>query len=101
MAVWQKVVRAAALILLLIAATDVLFVDTAFAAACSANQTSSSTSTSNPGPGDDDCYCCCTHIVLTTGPKLIFTEILESVALDRVPPIPITDPKPILHPPKI
>lgn len=102
MAVWQKVVRVAAVMLLLIAASDILVVDTAFAAMCSVNTGSSSTtSTSKPGPSDDDCYCCCTHIVLTAAPKLDFSEIVESVSFDRVPRIPLSDPKPILHPPKI
>lgn len=101
---WEKIVRAAALVLLLIAATDVLFVDTAFASACSSNTTSSSTST-NPqpgsGPGDDDCYCCSTHIVLrTASPVLVFSELVEPVSFDLIPAPPSTDPKPILHPPK-
>jgi hypothetical protein len=102
MAIWQYVVRVAALTLLLIAACDVLVVDTAFAAACGSNeQTSTTTPTSNPVPPDEDCYCCCTHIVLTAAPKLVFSEILESVSVDLVPAVPVSDPKPIPHPPKI
>ena len=102
MVMWQKFVRAATLILLLIAVSDVLVVDTAFAATCSSNTTTSST-TQNPnyGPGDEDCYCCCTHIVLATSPKLVCSELVEALYFERVPSSPITEPKPILHPPRV
>jgi hypothetical protein len=101
MALWQRIVRAAALALLLIAATDILVVDTAFATACSSNAANSGTTQSpNSGPGDDDCYCCCTHIVLTNSPEFVFTELVEAIYFNRVLSSPITEPKPILHPPR-
>jgi len=49
MNLWLKIVRAAALALLLIAACDVLVVDTAFASACNSNATSPA-STHTPLP---------------------------------------------------
>ncbi len=104
MALWAKIMRVAALALLMIAATDILFVDTAFAASCNSNSTSSSgsqNSQQSPGPGDDDCYCCCTHIIPGFSQiPLVTINRIEVVSAELMPPLASVEPRPILHPPR-
>lgn len=101
---WQKIMRVAALVLLMVAATDVLVVDTAFAAACNSNPTSSTSpqnSQQSPGPGDDDCYCCCTHIIPGVSQiPLVTIDRIELVSAAVMPKLVDGDPQPILHPPR-
>lgn len=98
---WRKLTRAAALVLLLIAAVDILVVDTQFATACSSN-TGDSGSTEKPDSDrdDGDCYCCCSHIVLTTTPVFVVAETVETLSTVKIPAPPSISPQPILQPPR-
>src|SRR5579883_2799898 len=101
MAQWQRFMRLAALVLLMVAATDVLVVDTAFAASCNSNPASSSGSQQSPGAGDDDCYCCCTHIIPGVSQiPLVTIDRIELIPAALTPNLVDAEPQPILHPPR-
>jgi hypothetical protein len=101
MALWQKIMRIAALALLMVAASDVLVVDTAFAASCNSNPTSSTGSQQSPGPGDDDCYCCCTHIIPGASQiPLVTIDRIELLAEALTPNLVDAESQPIVHPPR-
>lgn len=89
----------------MIAAVDLLFVDTAFASACSSNSPSTTNSNApqnpSPGPGDDDCYCCSTHIVFKPSvPLLTVVEQVEVVSFALILDPGSADLQGILHPPR-
>jgi hypothetical protein len=104
MAVWQKIMRAVALFLVLIAVHDVLVIDTASASTGGLSVTSTSkTPKSDTGPGGcdgDGCYCSCGHIVLKPSLTLVFTGVAGQVSLQPVSSTRQIDPTPIVHPPK-
>ena len=82
----RRIYRTVALLLLLLAAGDLLVVDLAFAADCE-----------NSG---DECFCCCTHIVI---PQLSKPEPLRELVALETPPQPeaiSVIPSPVYHPPR-
>ena len=103
MAVWQKILRAVALMLILIAVHDVLLIDPASASTGGLSVTSGTTKNSDSGPGGcdgDGCYCSCGHIVLKPSPTVIFNGVTGRVSLQPVLSPRQIDPTAIVHPPK-
>ena len=107
---WHKVVRFAALALLLSAAVDLFVVDFSVPSFCGetgmvsvlAPDGSDNSQSTLEGAKDyrDDCFCCCSHIVLSHTVELNPVELISFTSqLPRIG-IPITSPFRIYLPPR-
>ena len=106
----KKLVRYAALALLLSAGIDLFVVDLSLPSLCTETGTTSGAgknpSGENPfSPGNtndrrDDCFCCCSHVVTSHAVELLPLQLLPFTFTSADTAGPATEPSLIYHPPK-
>ena len=85
--------RGLVLLLLLITAVDLLYVDFAHPAACSSNSTD--------GDDDGDCLCCCAHVTLAVPPSIAPVQSFECVNPAELVRADAASRPSIYHPPRV
>ena len=104
-----KVIRSAALALLLSAGVDLFVLDFSIPSLCDETGTASNLNQSpeesplapqNTNGYRDDCFCCCSHVVISHAVELIPLGLMELAFSPDEPAGPTTEPSLIYHPPR-
>ena len=113
MSLWRKIVRSAALVLLLNAGVDLLLVDALgpalYAETGSARQIARGEAAQSQNPSssggakqfpDDDCFCCCSHIVISHSADVTPADVISFALPSPSSSKPLSEPTCIYHPPR-